>query len=88
PDGRCLASGGDDGPVRSWDTAKGAVDQVIASLRGGGFIVWDATGNLARCSQDAWEHLAWLAPADADHPYGRSLPAEYFGPLPVVSSRP
>jgi len=48
------------------------------------FAVWNSDQNLISCSKDAWEYLAWFLPGYSDHPYGRALPAEYFGPLPVV----
>jgi WD40 repeat protein len=83
PDGHSLATASDNGAVRLWDTHTFRTKLLLRELRGG-HTIWDAEGNLLGCSENAWEHLAWLVPADADHPYGRSLPAEHFGPLPVV----
>jgi nucleoside phosphorylase/uncharacterized protein YjbI with pentapeptide repeats len=84
PDGTALATGGDDDTVRLWDPATGQEIRRIQRFQRDNYSVWDSDGNLTLCSEGAWEYLAWLAPADADHPYGRNLPAEYFGPLPVA----
>ncbi|MDR0591708.1 MAG: pentapeptide repeat-containing protein [Bifidobacteriaceae bacterium] len=88
PEGRTLATADEEhGRVRLWDPRTGEVVAVF-ELLGESWASWDGDGNLVACDEGAWEHLAWYAPGDDDHPYGRAYPAEYFGPLPVVRPEP
>jgi WD40 repeat protein len=85
PDGASLLAGTMSGTLHVFDAATGTLVQTIHNLPDH---QWATTANnkFLAASPEAWRFLAWCV-TDAS---GRSrlLPAEYFGPLPVVESPP
>lgn len=77
-----MASSGDDGTVRSWDTKSGRVVMFFASFDDGSAATLDPTGNrFLWASPGAWRRLAWRV-FDPKSNRTRILPAEFKDPLP------
>ena len=91
PDGKRIVSGSWDGTLRIWDTATGAqLAPTIYNLRTrDGEPSWcavDHAGNcVVGCDAEAWQSLGWIV-NDAETGWPEWVPAETFGPLPVVES--
>jgi uncharacterized protein YjbI with pentapeptide repeats len=83
PDGGRLASASSDGTVRVWDAATSLTLMSIFALPDGAYATFDGDNNLLACSESAWPYLAWRW-YDPEAKRERLLPAEFFGPLPIV----
>jgi hypothetical protein len=82
PDGKTIASAGDDGCLRFWNVGSGncfAVDLLPDAQ----YAVWNEDRTLRFATEDAWPFLGWQARVDGKL---TRLPAEMFGPLPLPPS--
>jgi WD40 repeat protein len=83
PDSRRVFTGSYDNTIRTWDAETGRpIGLVITALSDREYAVFDAeSGDLVSCSKEAWRWLGWPTTENGQMDY---LPAETFGPLPVV----
>ena len=83
PDSCRVLTGSYDATIRQWDAATGRpTGLVITALPDRQYAAFDAESEkLVSCSADAWRWLGWPTTENGEMDY---LPAETFGPLPVV----
>jgi WD40 repeat protein len=88
PDGRHIVSASLDGTLRTWDASTGVelAPRIYHIEAPNGAPTWatiDHPNNrIVACGPDAWRSLGWIVPGADGFP--EWLPAETFGPLPVV----
>jgi WD40 repeat protein len=89
PDGLRIVSASDDGTLRTWDAANGEelAPRIYHFADRDDEPAWcsvDHPGNrIMACGAGAWRYLGWIVP-EAGTGLPEWLPAETFGPLPVV----
>jgi WD40 repeat protein len=89
PDGLRIVSASSDGTLRTWDatTYVGIAPQIYQFSTPAGESTWcsvDHPGNrILACGAEAWRSLGWVVP-DPVTGLPEMLPAETFGPLPIV----
>jgi len=87
PDGSHLLSASLDGTLKVWDAASGACLETYAHMPDGEWATFDEQRQeLKAVSPGAWRHWGWRW-WDEETKRLRLLPAEAFGPLPVVYSQ-
>ena len=89
PDGCWIAAGSQDGTLRLWDSETGNERDHRIYLRrtpdGSTWATIDHRNNrIIACDAEAWRILGWRTTGPDGFPL--ILPAETFGPLPVVAS--
>jgi WD40 repeat protein len=92
PDGSHIASASFDGTLRIWDVARGTetARRIYLFTTPNGGSTWSSVdrdlNRIVACGSEAWRYLRWIV-----HRSGAQvpdiLPAEIFGPLPVVEAR-
>jgi WD40 repeat protein len=91
PDGQRIVSASADGTLRIWDSATGIelaprIYQLETPHDGSTWCAFDPQNNrILACGAEAWRFLGWVVP-DAVTGWPEMLPAETFGPLPVVEA--
>ncbi|MBX7212283.1 MAG: pentapeptide repeat-containing protein [Verrucomicrobiaceae bacterium] len=83
PDGQQLLSGSYDHTLKVWDAHSGCCLWTGHPLPEGEIATFDADHDLQTCTPEAWRFLGWRW-LDPTTNRLRLLPAEHFGPLPVV----
>jgi WD40 repeat protein/DNA polymerase III delta prime subunit len=91
PDGLRIISASEDGTLRTWDVASGAelAPRIYHFSDRDGEPAWcsvdPARNRIMACNAEAWRYLGWVVP-EAGTGLPEWLPAETFGPLPVVGA--
>ncbi len=89
-DGERIVSASWDGTLRIWDARTGRLLAPVIHQFARPFPSWCAidplTNQILACDGEAWRYLGWVVPSSVNG-MPEILPAEVFGPLPVVEER-